>query len=90
MSSVIHSVRFRVDHRWAPAHMSSYLDDELSARLRTRMERHAEKCPACRGMLQSLRQMLGLLKELPPPGPRVSSSDIAVAVQRRMREQRDR
>ena len=33
MSSFLDQARFARDHRWAPDHMSDYLDDELRERL---------------------------------------------------------
>jgi anti-sigma factor RsiW len=87
MSSVMHRLRFMRDHRWAPGHMSAYLDGELAPRARARLDRHAEECPECRGVLHSLRRMLGLLQGLPPARPWPDATEnIAGAVRRRLRE----
>jgi anti-sigma factor RsiW len=87
MSNFGHRLRFMRDHRWAPGHMSAYLDGELASRARARLDRHVEECHECRGLLHSLRRMLGLLQGLPQPRVRVGSSqEIAAAVRRRMHE----
>lgn len=82
----MHLLRFRRDHRWAPPHMSAYVDDDLPLRARTRLERHVEECPECRGVLKSLRRMLGLLGGLGPGSTRPDVPDIAGAVRARLRE----
>jgi anti-sigma factor RsiW len=84
MSNVVHRARFRRDHRWAPGHMSAYLDGELASRSRARIERHTGECPECRGILASLRRMLGLLQGLPPASARREAPDIAAAVRARL------
>jgi Putative zinc-finger len=87
MSNFGHRLRFMRDHRWAPGHMSAYLDAELASRARARLDRHVEECAECRGLLRSLRRMLGLLQALPqaltPPG---GPQEIAAAVRRRLHE----
>ena len=50
------------------------------------MERHAELCPECHGVLQSLRSMLDKLQRLPRPGASAHGPDIAAAVRSRLRE----
>jgi anti-sigma factor RsiW len=89
MSNAVHQLRLRRDHRWAPGHMSAYLDGELAARARARLERHTEECPECRGVLYTLRRILGLLQRLPPPKVE-ETPDIAAAVSRRLRGLRTR
>jgi anti-sigma factor RsiW len=83
MSDVWHRLRFTRDHRWAPGHMSEYLDDELPSRARTRMEHHLAECPECRGVLVSLGRLLGLLQALPQ---RSDAPDVAAAVRGRLSE----
>lgn len=61
MSTLGQQLRFAVDHHRAPGQMSAYLDGELGTRPRTRIERHTERCPECRQLLQGLREMLALL-----------------------------
>ena len=86
MSSVLHRARFVRDHRWAPGHMSAYLDGQLPSRARGRLERHAGECLECRGVLRSLQRMLMLLHVLPPASPRTQAPEIASAVRRRLHE----
>jgi anti-sigma factor RsiW len=90
MSSVLFRARLKRDHRWAPGHMSAYLDGELGSRSRARIERHTGECPECRGILHSLRRMLGLLRGLPSASARREAPDIAAAVLARLHEPRSR
>jgi anti-sigma factor RsiW len=87
MSEVLHRVRFRIDHRWAPAHMSDYLDAELSSGRRRRLERHVAECRECRRLLASLRTMLGALHGLRGPGADVDPARMAESVRLRLGEQ---
>jgi anti-sigma factor RsiW len=86
MSNVLHRARFKRDHRWAPGHMSGYLDGELASRARARMQRHVDECPECRGVLRSLRRMLARLQGLQPGSRAVEAPDIAAAVRARLHE----
>jgi anti-sigma factor RsiW len=90
MSPLWHQLRFRRDHRWTPPHMSAYLDSELSASARTRLERHTAECAECRGILHDLRRMLALLQSAPAPEPVVDGPALATAVLRRLHEPADR
>lgn len=65
----LRKLRFRRDHRWTPAQLPAYLDDELGAHARRRVVRHAAECPECRGLLHSLRRLIGALASAPPPEP---------------------
>ena len=76
-------LRFARDHRWAPEHLSAYLDGELPPRARVRLERHAAECPECRGVLGGLRRMLGLLPRLLLAGGAPDVQDLAAAVRAR-------
>jgi anti-sigma factor RsiW len=86
MSSILHRARFMRDHRWAPGHMSGYLDGELASRARARMQRHTGECPECRGVLHSLRRLLARLRGLPPARRAGEAPDIAAAVRARLHE----
>jgi anti-sigma factor RsiW len=86
MSTVLHRARFILDHRWAPGHMSAYLDGELISRARARFERHIEECAECRGVLYTLRRMLGVLGGLEQANAPSKAPDIASAVRRRLHE----
>jgi anti-sigma factor RsiW len=84
MNGVLHGARFRRDHRWAPRHMSAYLDDDLVSRARARFERHTGECAECRGVLHSLRRMLVRLHNLPTSAH--GASDFAQVVRQRLHE----
>jgi anti-sigma factor RsiW len=90
MSPLWHELRFRRDHRWTPPHMPAYLDFELSAWARARLERHTAQCPECRSVLKDLRHMLALLQSAPAPEPAADVPAIASAVLRRLHEPADR
>ncbi len=85
MINLISSVRFRRDHQWTTAHLSDFVDGDLSARGRSRLQRHVDKCPDCYRALVTLQRMLDRLHRLPPP--HAVAPDIAAAVRRRLREQ---
>ena len=77
-------VRFALDHGWAPGRMSNYLDGELSARERDRMERHVGKCADCRGLLAGLRVVVAALHVLPTPKGGPDPAQVAGAVRARL------
>jgi predicted anti-sigma-YlaC factor YlaD len=63
--------RFMREHHWTHAHLSDYLDEELSPRERKRVEEHVGMCPQCTRVLRTLRRTLkGLmgLRGEPQPG----------------------
>jgi anti-sigma factor RsiW len=62
MSGLRERFQFAVDHRWGPGRMSAYLDGDLGAGDRARMERHTGRCPQCRRILNGLRQTVALLR----------------------------
>jgi anti-sigma factor RsiW len=76
----------RCECRWARGHMSDYLDEELAASRRRRMQRHVEVCPACRRVLATLRRMVGTLRRVPPPTGGADAREIAASVRRRLSE----
>jgi anti-sigma factor RsiW len=84
MSTVLDRERFRRDHRWAPGRMSDFLDGDLAARGRTRMERHLGECAQCRRLLAGLRLTLAALHRLPVPGGRVDALELAASVRVRL------
>jgi Putative zinc-finger len=67
MSGFSQQGRFARDHRWAPDRMSAYVDMELAASARERMERHIGECAECRQLLAGLRATLDVLHRLPAP-----------------------
>jgi anti-sigma factor RsiW len=84
MSGFLHRVSFWRDHRWAPDRMSGYLDDELTASGRARLERHVGECSECRRVLAGLRATLAALHGLPAGGGEVEAVQIATAVRARL------
>lgn len=58
-------------HRAFRENLSAYLDDQLSARERRRLEDHLATCAACLGELEELRAVVEAVKSLPAaPVPR--------------------
>ena len=80
MRSFLARARFSRDHRWAPAHMSDYLDAELLPHGHGRMERHLGECGECRRVLTDLRVILEGLHRLPRPGGGLDAVQIVAAV----------
>jgi len=70
--------------------MSAYLESDLRARARARLERHAAECADCTSVLGSLRYMLGRLHQAQPPDLGAEAPQIAAAVLRRLHEPVDR
>ena len=77
--------RFWLDHRWAPDHMSEYLDGDLASSGRERMARHVGECRDCRIVLGELRLMIERLGRLPSPEGGAAVR-ITTAVRVRLRE----
>jgi anti-sigma factor RsiW len=50
--------RYMREHRWTHAHLSEYLDRQLSSDERERVEAHVGVCPHCTRVLATLRRML--------------------------------
>jgi anti-sigma factor RsiW len=85
-----HRFQFRRDHRWTPGHLSAYLDADLRAAARARLERHTAECPDCNGVLDSLRFMLGRLHQVQAAELSAEVPDITGAVLRRLHEPSER
>ena len=61
----------RPKHQRIKDNLSAYIDGELSSRQAAQIERHIEECGECRRQLDSLRQTVHLLKQIPAlPVPR--------------------
>jgi anti-sigma factor RsiW len=75
--------RFMRDHHWTQTHFSDYLDGELRANQRERLEQHVHWCPECRRMLESLRRTLKGLMTLRP----TAEESIAPAIIDRLRRE---
>jgi anti-sigma factor RsiW len=57
--------RYMREHHWTHAHLSDYLDKDLSDAERERVEDHLSMCPHCRRVLRTLRRTLESLMNLP-------------------------
>jgi anti-sigma factor RsiW len=77
-------LRFYREHRWTHDHLSEYLDDELSAAERRRVEEHTSLCPHCRRVLASLRRTLVGLRML---GSRPAAPGVSDAIIDRLRRE---
>jgi anti-sigma factor RsiW len=86
VSDFLHQARFRIDHRWAPRHVSPLIDGELARSERARMERHTRECRDCRRLLGSLQRMVDALEALPALGGGGRALQIAAAVRLRLDE----
>jgi anti-sigma factor RsiW len=84
MHDFVSRPQFWRDHRWAPPHMSDYLDGDLDAGARTRMERHVGECRECRTVLVELRLVIDRLHRMPAPADGSGASQIAAAVRLRL------
>jgi anti-sigma factor RsiW len=69
--------------------MSDYLDGDLAARGRARMERHVGECRECQTVLVELRLVVERLHRLPPPTDGGGALQIAAAVRMRLTESPD-
>jgi anti-sigma factor RsiW len=56
--------RKRREHRWAHAHLSDYIDGELSAGERLRLRRHSDACEDCGPLLRALTVIVPELRRL--------------------------
>jgi anti-sigma factor RsiW len=79
-------IRFRMDHRWAPDHMSAHLDGDLPAPERGRMERHLGECVECRGVFVGLTAVVEALHRIPAVPPARTPVQFAAAVRVRLIE----
>jgi anti-sigma factor RsiW len=69
--------RYMREHNWTHAHLSDYLDGDLSPDERERLEEHVGICPHCTRVLRTLRRTLASLVDLPAePRPRVADGVI--------------
>ena len=84
MSKLFDRARFERDHQWAPEHMSGYLDGDLGARGRGRMERHLGECQDCRRLLAGLRVVVDGLRRLSAPSGGPDAVQVAASVRVRL------
>jgi anti-sigma factor RsiW len=86
MDDFLDRLRFQRDHRWAPGRMSAFLDGELSAQPRRRMERHLAECRECRRLLGGLTLVVDALHRLTTPEAGPSPVQLASSVITLIRE----
>ncbi len=68
----------RTEHQYVEERLSAYLDGELTPQERTAVERHLAHCQACRWNLNTLRQTVRWVAELPAvPVPRAFTIPVA-------------
>ena len=82
--SLLDRARFALDHRWARLRMSEYLDEELPAPWRARMERHLRECSECTRLLDDLRRIIDGLHHLPPRLDGVDAPQTVASVRARL------
>ena len=69
--------RFMREHNWTHAHLSDYLDQDLTEAERERVEDHLSMCPQCTRVLRTLKRTLKTLMDLGGEGrPGLSDSVI--------------
>jgi anti-sigma factor RsiW len=56
------------DHEWVQRHVSHYLEGDLTARARRRLERHAAECPECSRGIRAMKGLLRLIARVDRPG----------------------
>ena len=49
------------DHQWSQQHLSHYVEGDLGASARRRLERHAEDCVDCGRGIRAMRALLRLV-----------------------------
>lgn len=84
--ALLHPLRFAGDHRYTRAQASNYLEGELDARSRERVEHHAHACPPCMRLLTSLRRTVSALRTL-RDGPSSSLPGVSESVLARLRDE---
>jgi hypothetical protein len=52
------------DHAWSQRHLSHYVEGDLRARARRRLDRHALGCADCTRGVQAMRVLAGLVWSL--------------------------
>jgi Putative zinc-finger len=52
------------DHKWSQQHLSHYVEGDLGARARRRLDRHAEDCVDCGRGILAMRALVRLIPGL--------------------------
>jgi hypothetical protein len=68
-----------MDHEKLRERLSAYLEADLDARERARIEEHLSGCPDCRREYRELRHTVDLLRRLPAPDPPPDLADRVIA-----------
>jgi anti-sigma factor RsiW len=55
------------DHDFSQRHLSHYVEGDLSARARRRLERHAAECPDCSQGIRAMKALLRLIARIDRP-----------------------
>jgi anti-sigma factor RsiW len=76
-------LNFKRDHNWVQPRLSDYVEGQLPARQRRRLERHEGLCPECRRAIRALKK---LLQTLPGLRPATGRADVAERTARAVRE----
>ena len=50
------------DHQWSQRHLSHYVEGDLSARARRRLDGHARGCVACERGLRAMRALVAAVQ----------------------------
>jgi anti-sigma factor RsiW len=56
-------MRMRIDCKHVWQYISAFIDDEVEAELRARIERHLETCEVCSAVLDSTRNVIVLVAD---------------------------
>ncbi len=56
------------DHDWTQRHVSHYVDGDLAAWARRRLERHAAACPECGRAVRAMKALLRLIAHVDATG----------------------
>ena len=73
----------QADHGYCQDNLSAYLDGQVSAREKGRVERHLSECGECRRTLSELRATVALLRRSPAlPVPRSFALPLSLGVRR--------
>jgi anti-sigma factor RsiW len=84
MTSVLHTLRFRLDHRWVSQRMSDYLDGDLGSAGERRVQHHVHECERCRRLEAALRRMVQTLRAAPAPVTDADATALAAKVRTRL------
>jgi anti-sigma factor RsiW len=55
---------FSADHQWSQRHLSHYVEGDLSARARRRLDRHARDCVDCGRGIRAMRALVYTIQGL--------------------------